>query len=129
MANEGKAAKPKLLYKVEFWQENREQKPVLVRYVRAYSSKHAYVVLRERALQEARTQGDYMMAHMFVRDDILVVANEVKEDPLKTQMKREFKNYGFCPKCSHEVEDDYCQNCGWHKGSSWLDRAEADKGQ
>jgi len=120
----------KLLYKVEFWQENGKPEPILTQYVKAFSPKQAKKALRERALQEARSSGKYQMAHLFIRDDILVTAEEIQENPLKKKpgeaRKQEIKNANVCPKCEGEVEDDYCQNCGWHR-ESWLSRARRDE--
>ena len=121
------SAKPKLFYKVEFWEENKEREPVLVKYLWAYSDLQAKTLLRERGMREARTMGNFLIAHMFARDDITVIAKEVKEqeDPLKTKIKEELGNADVCPKCSGSVENDLCENCGWHR-ESWLSRANND---
>jgi hypothetical protein len=128
MINERTAAKPKPLFKVEFWEENKEREPVLVRYIHAYSPAQAKMMLRERATQDAKINGNFLVAHMFVRNDISVIAKEVKENPIKERIRQETKNAVICPRCSGRVEDDLCQNCGWNR-ESWWDRGNRDAGK
>src|ERR1039457_279001 len=80
MPNEGEKQKP--LFKVDFWEENGGPEPVLIKWVRAFTAGQAKEALKIRGLEEARNRGKYALLNLFGRDDVTIVANEVKDDPL-----------------------------------------------
>lgn len=114
----------KLLYEITFWKENRDWDPAQPQlqqvprgkkfYVRAVSPAHAKVALRKRFQKAARASGrvpDFELASLFVRDDIQIKVDEIREYNEPGQ-----KN---CQSCGAELEDDYCQECGLRR-ESWI---------
>ena len=117
----------KLLYRITFWKENRDgdpSKPPLVQvfknekfYIHANSPSQARTAMQKRFQEAARTSGkeiDFEKAAMFVRDDIQVKIDEIKEYLEPEQL--------ICQNCGSKLDDDYCQECGLRR-ESWLSLA------
>ena len=115
----------KTLYKVEFWEENQEHKPIYVAYVMAKTPTGAKNSLKFRGYQAARKEDKVWLSHLFHRDDVLVTAKPDEKWVAKQKFRRELSGTNVCPQCSVELDDDYCQACGWRR-QSWLDRAKKD---
>lgn len=128
-------SQPKILWKVEFWQENQEQTPVRVAYVMARTERGAKNALKFRGFEQARQKGEVWLSHLFYRDDILVTATPDKQWADKQRAKQEaerqkaqLERRQICEGCGDALDDDYCQSCGWRRQSSWLDMALSKQG-
>jgi len=128
---------PKILWKVEFWEENREHAPVYVAYVMARTAKGAKNSLRFRGFEQARTENKVWLSHLFHRDDILVTAKPDEQWAEKQRVKKErelqvaeMEGMRSCRNCGSELDDDYCQSCGWRRqAASWLEAAMSKQGE
>jgi len=118
---------PKITWKVEFWEENREQEPVWTEYTKAKDGDSAKKNVKWRAIAEARKTGKCWVSHLFGREDVLVTAMPIRRDPMDAIREKETRHADVCLECGSDMEHDYCQKCGWHR-ESWLDRAQKDKG-
>jgi ribosomal protein L37E len=128
---------PKFRFRVEFWQENVDHKPVHTDWIWATSPKMAKIKMRNRALEEARKTGDFRLHSLFVRDDVHIMAIKDKdhpdnpldeEDKLVQEMKsKDVKNEQWCKECGEALDDDYCSSCGWRR-QSWFSRAKTKLG-
>lgn len=116
--------KTKILFKVEFWRENQEKDPVATRYIRAWSQKSAYMSLKERALIEARQYGKHLLLHLLGSEDVRATFEPIEDrrEKLQKKEKQMLPKYR-CRKCGSELDDDYCQECGWRRQASWIDVA------
>lgn len=90
-------------------------------YTKAYSELQAERNFRIRAEDEG---WDYFWGRDYVRILIYEIAPIPKPPPQKKSKEplRESPEWGFCPKCRNELDDDYCQNCGWRRYSQWYTR-------
>jgi hypothetical protein len=120
---------PKILWKVEFWEENREHAPVYVAYVMARTAKGAKNALKFRGFQQARERDKVWLSHLFYRDDILVTAKPDEQWAEKQKLRRDLAGRNACAECGSELDDDYCQECGWRRQASWLERAMERQGE
>jgi hypothetical protein len=119
---------PKLLYKVEFWEENHEHELIAVRHLRAHTRDQARRALRYRAVEEARL-GKYLLTTLVNRDDILMTITQVEDTRSQAKKEREgLVSLHTCQDCGETLDDDYCQSCGWRK-QSWIDRAMEKQGK
>ena len=86
-------------------------------YTQAFSEAQAETYFKIRAKKEG---WDYFWGRDYVRILIFPVP---KTQPKKTE-KSDPKSWQWtsCPKCNTELEDDYCQNCGWRRYAQWYSR-------
>ncbi|MCK9434641.1 MAG: hypothetical protein M0R32_07415 [Candidatus Cloacimonetes bacterium] len=85
-------------------------------YTKAFSREQAERNFRIRAQDEG---WDYFWGRDYVR----ILVSEVHSIAIATPSKKnEFQEWTSCPKCRHELEDDYCQNCGWRRYSQWYSK-------
>ena len=127
-----KSVQPKILYRVEFWEENREHKPIHVAYVMARTPMGAKNTLKYRGFEQARQQNKIWLSHLFYRDDILVTAvpdEKWAAKQVENKQKQKLVKFHMCQECGSQLDDDYCQECGWRRQSSWLERALAKQGE
>ena len=87
-------------------------------YVMAFSRAQAWALLKLRAVKEG---WDYLLSI----DSLNLSLSEepkapVQSFPLKPKKKKpEEYLWKNCPRCRNELDDDYCQNCGWRRFSRW----------
>ena len=134
---------PKTLFKVEFWEENRECTPVHTEYVYAIKkddwSQTRKAVIRAmlwRGYDQARKTDHVWLSHLMARDDILMTvkideqwAAKQKEQQEADKIRATLVKQHTCQNCGAGLDDDYCQDCGWRRQASWLDRAMAKQGK
>lgn len=137
-----KTLQPKTLFKVEFWEENREHSPVHVEYVYAIKQddwiktrKAVVKAMLWRGYDQARKTNRVWLSHLMARDDILMTCEVDEQWTAKQKAKQEVEKdlatltkKHTCQGCGTPLDDDYCQECGWRQ-SSWLDRALAKQGE
>lgn len=141
---------PKTLFKVEFWEENREHEPVRTEYVYApmredwaQTRKGVIRAMLWRGQDQANKRDLVWLSHLMAREDILVVVKvdekwaakqkaKLDEERARRDEERELSaltKRHTCGNCGGELDDDYCQGCGWRRQSSWLDRALGKQGK
>lgn len=86
-------------------------------YTKAFSEAQAETYFKIRAKSEG---WDYFWGRDYVRILISQVAKTPSLKPEQSNPKA--WQWTSCPKCNTELEDDYCQNCGWRRYAQWYTR-------
>ena len=93
---------------------------LLRRFTMAFSKAQAWSFFKRRAISEG---WDYLLN----LDNVNILISKVEPEPAGAPMfglkpKKQVEepwDLSFCPKCKNELEDDYCQKCGWQRFSAW----------
>ena len=140
--SEKKSKKPKKLYKIELWRRNDDWDPTMppltlmtTEYIHSYSAKQALGELKERASLNARTLGrrkDFNLVGMlYSREDISISITQVADEQLDydtEQMQKEHQDSAVtCQHCGEQLDDDYCQECGWRRPSGLNGKIKVDR--
>lgn len=85
-------------------------------YTKAYSETQAERNFKIRAISEG---WDYFWGRDYVR---IIVSWVPPPSKTKRSPSKDPTNWTSCPKCRKDLDDDYCQNCGWRRYSQWYSR-------
>lgn len=93
---------------------------------KAYTRSQAWRNFKIRANDEG---WDYLLALDNTNIDIFIDPGVPQKGPKDQSWapsaKKPIKNlldWETCPKCRKNVEDDYCQSCGWQRYSQWYSK-------